>query len=167
MSIVKRLLRALLAFALLVFIIIQFFHPPKNDSGEQTQSIATAFPVPDDVAGILKTACNDCHSNNTIYPWYASVQPVAWWLDDHIKEGKDELNFSAFASYSPRRQYKKFSEIKEQLEEDEMPIAAYAMVHRDAKLNAGQKNVLINWSLAMKDTLSQHYPMDSLVRRKN
>ena len=162
----KRILRALLMLALLVFIVIQFFHPSKNDSNDDSMAIATKFNVPPDVAGILSTSCNDCHSNLTHYPWYARIQPVDWWIDQHVREGNEELNFSEFAAYTPRRQYRKFAEIKEQVEEGEMPMAVYTIVHRNAVLTEQQKELLIQWSLAMKETMERQYPMDSLKSKK-
>ncbi|MBK9732758.1 MAG: heme-binding domain-containing protein [Chitinophagaceae bacterium] len=166
MQLLKRFLRALLSMALIAFIVIQFFHPEKNDSNDETQAITTKFEVPKEVVDILKTSCYDCHSNHTNYPWYSKIQPVDWWLDHHVKEGNEEVNFSVFASYSPRRQYRKFVEIKEQIEEGEMPLEVYTLTHKDAILNEQQKQLVIQWSLAMKDTMEHHYPIDSLQRKK-
>lgn len=167
MAILKRLLRALLLLAVLVFIIIQFFHPAKNDSGDDSAGIATKFVVPADVGAILKTSCYDCHSNYTNYPWYSKIQPVDWWLDHHVQEGNEELNFSEFAGYSPRRQYRKFAEIREQIEKGEMPLEIYTVIHNEAVLNEQQRKTLIEWSVAMKDTMEKHYPMDSLQKKKS
>src|ERR1700709_1424131 len=90
-----------LVILLAVFIIIQFFRPGKNRSGKtEMNEIAVKYSIPDTVKNILKTSCYDCHSNNTVYPWYAEVQPVAMWLGNHIDEGKDELNFSEFGTYN-------------------------------------------------------------------
>jgi len=166
MSFVKRILRALLSLSVLVFIVIQFFHPPKNQSDNEALNINTKFPVPADVQSILKTSCYDCHSNYTNYPWYSKIQPVDWWLDHHIQEATKELNFSEFADYSPRRQYRKFEEIREEIEEGEMPLKSYTLSHRNAILDEQQKQSVIKWSLAMRDTMEQHYPMDSLKRKE-
>ena len=59
---------------------------------------------PGNVQPILARACYDCHSDNTAYPWYNRIQPVAWWLANHVKEGKGELNFSQFGTYSGKKQ---------------------------------------------------------------
>ena len=102
-----------IAYVLLAaLVIIQLFRPDKNiAAGPFPNDISTKFAVNDNVASVLKEACYDCHSNNTKYPWYANVQPVAWWLADHVNEGKKELNFSEFATYTAKRQRKKFNEI--------------------------------------------------------
>jgi hypothetical protein len=101
-----------------------------------------------------------------VYPWYAQIQPAAWWLADHIKEGKKELNFSEFAGYRIRRQYKKLEEINELVKEGEMPLDSYLWIHNDAKLDEKQKLTLANWVTAIRDTMKATYPADSLVRKK-
>ncbi len=127
-------------------VIIQFFRPEKNISaGPYSNDISTKFAVNDNVASILKEACYDCHSNNTAYPWYANVQPVAWWLADHVTEGKKELNFSEFATYTAKRQRKKFNEIMDEVKEGKMPLKSYTLIHTNAKLTEEQKNALYKW----------------------
>lgn len=127
-------------------VIIQFIRPKQNISaGPYPNDIATKFAASDDVASILKTSCYDCHSNNTVYPWYSNIQPVAWWLQDHVDEGKKEVNFSEFAGYTVKRQRKKFEEIQKQVEEDEMPLKSYTIIHRNAILTADQKAAIKKW----------------------
>ena len=163
----KTILKRFFQLLILALIVIQFFRPAKNKSeGLSKNDISTLYPVPNDVQDILKTSCNDCHSNNTVYPWYAEVQPVAWWLNEHIEDGKKDLNFSEFASYRPRRQYKKLEEINELVKENEMPLNSYLLIHKDAKLSDQQKLTLANWVEATRDSLEARYPIDSLVRKK-
>jgi hypothetical protein len=150
-----------------VLIAIQFFHPEKNlSNGVEANSIAAAYTTPEEVKTILKTSCNDCHSNNTIYPWYNNIQPVAWWLNHHIDEAKHDLNFDEFASYSPRRQYNKLKETEELIDEGEMPLGSYTLIHRDAVLSAQQKETIINWTKNIRKQMEVTYPMDSLLRKK-
>ena len=152
---------------LIVLAIIQFFRPEKNVSAQPSdQHISKVQPVPADVEAILKKACNDCHSNNTVYPWYNNIQPVAWWLNDHVQDGKKHLNFDVYSSYNLRRQFHKMEEIEEQVKEGEMPMASYTWIHQDAKLTEAEKNTLINWSVAFRDSMKAHYPIDSLIRPK-
>jgi len=100
--------RKILLIIIVILIGIQFIRPAKNQSADVlTSDISHAYSVPQNVSVILKKACNDCHSNNTAYPWYAEVQPVAWWLNHHIEEGKNELNFNEFAAYAIPKEYHK------------------------------------------------------------
>jgi hypothetical protein len=87
-------------------------------------------------------------------------------LGDHITEGKRELNFSEFGSYSIRRKYKKLEEINEQVKENEMPLSSYTIIHRDAKLDDHKKLLLAGWVTALRDSFKANYPADSLARKK-
>ncbi|MBZ4152212.1 heme-binding domain-containing protein, partial [Escherichia fergusonii] len=82
-----------------LFVAAQAFRPAKNNSNDTSKDISKSYVVPENVKAILAKACNDCHSNNTKYPWYAEIQPVAWWLNDHIQDGKKHLNFNEFDGY--------------------------------------------------------------------
>lgn len=132
---------------LLILIVIQFFQPQKNQSSELLAAdITKVTNVPDDVLHILKTSCYDCHSNNTVYPWYNNLQPVAWWLNNHIKEGKERLNFSEFGNYTFDKSRKKLRGIAREIEEGEMPLTSYTVIHRNAILDEAQKKLVINWA---------------------
>lgn len=163
----KKILKRTFQILLLAFIVIQFFRPAKNRSeGVSANDITKVYAVPENVQAILKTSCYDCHSNNTVYPWYSQIQPVAWWLNNHIQEGKRELNFSEFASYRIGRQYRKLNEVNEQVKGGEMPLDSYLWIHKDAKLDEQQKLTLANWVTSVRDSIKAHYPADSLVRKK-
>ena len=142
---------------LIVLIGIQFIQPARNENGQalHTDISKTVF-IPGNVKSLLKTACNDCHSNNTNYPWYANIQPMGWLLANHIKDGKAELNFSEFGSYSQRRQQSKLKSIASQVKDDEMPLASYAFLHKNARLTKEQKALIIDWALQAKDSLEQN-----------
>ena len=162
-----KLLKRILLVLLIAFVAIQFIRPAKNESTDQRNNIKTLYAVDAKVDAILTKACNDCHTNNTNYPWYASVQPVAWWLDDHIKEGKKHLNFDEYSTYNLRRQYHKMEEVVEQVKEKEMPLNSYTWVHSDAKLTDEERAVLTTWAQSVMDTMKAHYPIDSLIRKRN
>jgi hypothetical protein len=87
-------------------------------------------------------------------------------LASDINEGKSELNFDEFGNYSRMRQYRKFGEIGEQIETREMPLPSYLMMHPKAELSADTKAILINWTLAMRDSMKAHFPIDSLERKQ-
>ena len=152
----SRLKIGLLVF-LLILAAIQFIQPERNQSGRSTQpaSIKTVLPVQSDVQFILQKSCYDCHSNNTHYPWYASLQPGAWWMASHIKEGKEELNFDEFASYSKRRQLSKLKAIGGAIEDESMPLPSYTIIHRNAVLSEKERQVLKDWIEVSLDTISK------------
>lgn len=149
-----------------LFLIIQLFPISKNQSKEYSKDISTIEKITPDVKNILEYSCYDCHSNNSNYPIYASIQPLAWWLQHHIDEGKEELNFSEFACYSPRRRFHKLEEIKEQILENEMPLYSYTIVRTQAKLSEQQKSILINWVNSAMAKMKTNYHPDSLKMKR-
>ena len=151
----------------LALIVIQFFRPEKNITTQPaTTHISKLYTVPADVEQILVNACYDCHSNNTVYPWYSNIQPVAWWLADHVKDGKKHLNFDTYTTYNLRRQYHKMEEVVEQVEANEMPMKSYKLAHSNARLTDAQKQLLINWANSVMNTMKAQYPIDSLVKKR-
>lgn len=162
----KKYLKPALYVLLGLFVVAQFIRPERNLSDDQTSHLATRYTLPESIEAILKTSCYDCHSNYTVYPWYANVQPVAAWLDNHVREGKRKLNFSNFTTRRIAVQNHKLEEIIEMVREDEMPLASYTWVHRDAILTPEQKDVLLDWVQSTMDSIKAHYPADSLVLRR-
>lgn len=147
---------------LIALVAIQFVKPSKNVSGNTEKDISTLYPMPDSVKQIVTKACADCHSNKTVYPWYASIQPLGFWLDHHVDEGKREINFNEFASYRIGKQNHKLKEVIEQIKEEEMPLASYTLIHKDAKLTEAEKATLVQWCQNVMDTIKAKYPADSL-----
>ena len=161
------MIRKILIVLLIALVIIQFFHPKRNKAeGEQANYIGKVFTVPDDVKSILAKACNDCHSNNTRYPWYCNFQPIDWWTNNHLKEGKREINFDEFSNKSQRYQYNKICAVAEQIKKGEMPLNSYLWIHKDAVLTDAEKSKILAWTDAIKDSMKAKYPIDSLVRKR-
>lgn len=129
-----------------ILIVLQFFQINKeNPTTDPSLDFMAMYPPSEEVASILKTACYDCHSNKTVYPWYTYTQPLGWWVGDHIDHGRDELNFSEFGNYNPRRADHKLEEGIEYVEEKEMPLPSYTWAHWDADLTDSEREMLIAW----------------------
>ena len=151
----------------IILIVIQFFKPERNlHAGPQPKAITTQYTVPENVDTIMAKACYDCHSNNTRYPWYANVQPVAWWLNDHINGGKYELNFDEFAAYAPAKQYHKLEEVGDMVNHGRMPLSSYTWIHKDAILTDAEKSTIVNWAEGIRKQMESKYPKDSLVTKR-
>ena len=162
----KKAFKAFGLLLLIALVAIQFFRPEKNlQKGISTTHFSTKYAVPADVNAILDKACYDCHSNNSRYPWYFNIQPIGMWMDDHIKEGKQGLNFSEYTNKRLRYQYHKMEEVIEVITEDAMPIDSYTWTHKDAILTIEEKSKLKNWAQSIMDTLEAQYPIDSLKRQ--
>lgn len=162
MKLFKKILLALLV----TFLVMQAFRPTKNLSANKENDISVAYPVPDEVKTILAKACNDCHSNKTEYPWYANIQPAAFWLNDHVVDGKRHLNFNEFNKYRIAKQYKKLEECIDEVKDGEMPLESYTLIHKNAILTEAEKIALTNWCLTVRDSIKAKYPADSLVLPK-
>ncbi|MHA8050501.1 heme-binding domain-containing protein [Aquirufa sp. ROCK-SH2] len=156
--------KKLLAGLVVVLIAIQFVPTEKNDSNDMQYDISTKYTIPADVDVVLKNACNDCHSNSTTYPWYSNIQPVGFWLDHHVNDGKRHLNFSTFTKMPIAVQNHKLEEVIEQTEEKEMPMPSYTYfgLHSYAKLSEEQRALIINWAKGEMAKLKAAYPADSL-----
>ena len=160
------MLKKILIFLLLVFVAIQFIRPARNKSADTSMDIRRTYAMPDSVGRIFERACNDCHSNSTRYPWYAEVQPVAWWLNGHIKDGKRHLNLNNFLGSRVAFQKKRMEDCIEQIDKGEMPLGSYLWIHKDAVLSEDDKEMLKDWCRGVIDSLKAHYPADSLVMPK-
>ena len=143
MSTLKKLL---LATGIIV-VAIQFIQPGLNKNGQTSgPDISSVLNVPDSVRVIIHNSCYDCHSNSTNYPWYSYIQPVGWLLANDIKRGKINMNFSEFAQYPERRQISKLDEIADNVTDGSMPLKIYTMMHKKARLDKNEKELLINWT---------------------
>lgn len=164
----KRFFKIFFLTIFIALLLIQLYPKPKPNVSPVTgaNDITVVHHVPADVEKVLRSSCYDCHSNNTTYPWYASVQPVAMWLGNHIVEGKRELNFSEFGTYALRRQYRKLEEMNSQVKENQMPLSSYTLIHTDAKLDEAEKVLLAGWVTSLRDSFKTNYPVDSLERKK-
>jgi hypothetical protein len=162
----KGILRKILVALAVCVILLQFVRPPRNISGNATVAeITTVLSVPVEVQEVLHTSCYDCHSNTTRYPWYAEIQPIGWWLNSHIQDARRELNFSEFARYRLRRQFVKLQQVIDEVNDNEMPLPSYLIIHSEARLSLAQKERLTLWANSAKDSMRKMYPADSLERR--
>ncbi len=156
--------KAIVIIFLIFFIGIQFFHPQKNSITKPSpNNISKLYQLPHDVDTLLRMACYDCHSDNTIYPWYNNFQPVAWWLNNHIEDGKRHLNFDAFTSYSIAKQYKKIGDIADEIRQGDMPLPSYTFEHKDARLTESEREKIYDWCDTVRKDIQLKYPADSSV----
>ncbi|PJJ66601.1 heme-binding domain-containing protein [Chryseobacterium geocarposphaerae] len=140
-----------IAIIFLLLLVIQLFDTDKNISATPSENaIEKHYQVSSHVQGLLKTSCYDCHSNNTAYPWYSNIQPVKWWLADHVNSGKRHLNFDEFNTYTKERKLKKLDEVAETVKEGEMPLSSYTIIHHNAKLSSTDKSEIEKWVVQVK-----------------
>lgn len=149
-----KIVKIIALILLVAFIAIQFFPTQRNESDSVPNSdFLLVNNSSKEISSILKESCYDCHSNNTKYPWYNKIQPAAWLLEDHIKEGKKELNFNEWNDLSDRRKNSKLKSIINQIKDDEMPPSSYTLIHRNAILDKSEKELVIDFMKQIKDSL--------------
>lgn len=141
-----------LGWSLLILLaLLQLIRPSKNlAKAYGPNDYTSVLNVPQDVRATLERSCFDCHSNFTHHKWYENIQPIGWWIANHIHEGKEELNFSEFSTYSAKRRAHKLEEIAEEVSDGEMPLSSYLWMHHDAKLSEAEKTALVRWVKNMK-----------------
>jgi hypothetical protein len=143
----KKFLKFFLIILVISFIILQFIpnKMPENSAAGKDDLISSG-EIDANISSILRTSCYDCHSSQTTYPWYSKVAPASWLLANDVREGRDELNFSEWGSYTKRHQIKNLRKIKEEVSSGDMPLKPYLLIHRKAKLTAEQKGALVAWT---------------------
>lgn len=114
--------------------------PPPEAAGE-----LVAAPSVD---AVLRSACFDCHSNHTRWPWYGYVAPFAWLLEHDVSAGRARLNFSQWDAYAsdPETAHHKLEEIRAAVAGGQMAPWYYRLLHADARLTATQRDLLIDWA---------------------
>lgn len=127
---------------------------PAVESDNPGDLIGTGV-VDGEVARILKSACYDCHSNETKYPWYAHVAPVSWLVAKDTREGREELNFSIWTEYDMMEKLEKLDDIAIEVGEGEMPMKIYTYVHAGANLKDLERKKLIEWAEAFMDAVAE------------
>ncbi|HAB27612.1 heme-binding domain-containing protein [Aequorivita vladivostokensis] len=141
----KRVIKIVLIVALIALVAIQFIRPDKNTGGYESVALFERETTPSaEVALILKETCYDCHSDQTQYPWYSEIAPFSLWLDEHIEHGKEHFNVSAWSTYSIKKKEHKLEELVEMVEDGEMPLESYAIIH--GGLSDEEKKLLLQWA---------------------
>lgn len=142
----KILFRTGLAFAALL-LGLQFTNPDRtNPPVPPGGDLAATNPPPPEVVALLHAACYDCHSHETVWPWYAHVAPASWLVVNDVIEGRQHLNFSEWPHDDAERAARKLDHISEVLDDGDMPPAKYTLIHVNARLTPAQRQMLEDWA---------------------
>ena len=131
----------ILAVLIIILLVVQFVPVHKTNP-----PITGDLNAPENVKSILKSACYDCHSYQTTWPWYSKIAPVSWLVASDVNEGREYLNFSTWDQYSEREKIKIMEGIKEVIKKDEMPLQPYRWMHSSARLSSADKSSVVNWA---------------------
>ena len=133
--------RTLLIF-FIIFILMQFIQTNKENIAQEKN---LEMKVNIEVYNILKTACYDCHSNETVWPWYSKIAPFSWVVSNHVTEGKKALNFSTWENYNQEEKDEKIKDIYRTAYAS-MPLPSYIFAHENADLTKEQRSLIRNWT---------------------
>jgi hypothetical protein len=150
----KKILKITVIILVIAFIAIQFYRPDRtNPQIVQAETLESSVQVPGDISLIMERSCNDCHTSQTRYPWYSNISPFSWFLANHIADGRRQLNFSIWNTYTDKKKSHRLDDICEQLEAKEMPLPSYLWIHRDAVLSDSDSKALCDWARQEKQRL--------------
>lgn len=145
----KKFIKIAFIVTFLIFVALQFYRIDQtNPPIIAAESIESVVQISPDVSQILSRSCNDCHSHKTNYPWYANVSPFSIFLEDHIIDGRSQMNLSKFATYDASKQMRLLEETCDEVTGRHMPLPSYLWIHREASLSDSQIAALCDWSRA-------------------
>lgn len=151
----RKILKITVIVLLLGFVALQFVRPDfTSPPVVEAETLTASASVPDDVARILRRSCYDCHSNETRHPWYSNVSPFNWFLAGHIEDGRSQVNFSVWNTYSAESKIRKLDEVCEVIENAEMPLPSYLWIHWDASLSKEEGQAICEWARGESQRLS-------------
>jgi hypothetical protein len=129
---------------------IQLIRPARtNPPTDPARTLDARLPISTEVSSILKRACRDCHSNDTVWPWYSNVAPASWIVIDHVRSGRRHFNYSDWAGYAPDKTRKLLQDICDEVSEGSMPMGSYTLVHRDARLSDADRQAICAWTASL------------------
>lgn len=131
----------LVAFAIIQFIPIDRVNKPVDHAVNFVEIKNT----PEKIQGLIKGACYDCHSNETVYPKYAFIAPISWSVKSHINEGRERLNFSVWGTYNKELKENMLSRAAETVQNKMMPFPGYIVYHKEANLSDAERKLLSNY----------------------
>ncbi len=143
-------LKTVVAIIVVVFTLLSLL--PYGERTNPKSDPSLAIDAPKDVMKILQKSCYDCHSNQTKWPWYSYVFPLAWSIKDHVKNGRASLNFDEWKRYSKEKQQKLLYSIAQKTGTT-MPLKQYLWFHKDAKLSKAEVERIRKWANASGEVL--------------
>ncbi|MDR2237618.1 MAG: heme-binding domain-containing protein [Chryseobacterium sp.] len=133
-------------WSLVAFTMIQFIPVDKtNKPVDAKVNFVEAGKAPEKVRTLLKGACYDCHSNETVYPKYAYIAPVSWSIKSHINEGREHLNFSVWGTYNKDLKESMLNKSIQTIQSKTMPMPGYIVYHKEANLTEAERSLLIHY----------------------
>ena len=152
---ISRIAKTAFVVLALVFIGSQTIRPAKtNPAVDQSKTLQSHALMSAEVAAVLQRGCGDCHSNETVWPWYSDVAPVSWFVIDHVNHGRRHLNFSDWTRYDHQQADDLLGSIEKTVRGGAMPLTSYTLLHPEARLTQGEREMIIAWAQAERTRLA-------------
>jgi cytochrome c551/c552 len=143
----KKFLKWAAVALVVLFVVAQAIRPAMtNPPVDASKTLRANAQITPEAEAVLERSCRDCHSNETVWPWYSQVAPVSWLLTRDVNEGRHDLNFSEWGTYSQRKVANRLKGICDQVQRGDMPLWFYLPLHPSAKLTDADKKTLCDWS---------------------
>lgn len=140
-------------WTLVAFALIQFFPVDRvNKPVDSAVNFVDLRKSPEKVRTLLKNACYDCHSNETVYPKYAFIAPISWSVKSHVNEGREHLNFSTWGTYNKDLKENMLTKSIQTIQNKTMPMPGYIVYHKEANLSEAERALLIQYFEEMLKT---------------
>lgn len=136
-----------LVLSILIGVFVFFSLIPYGERTNPEVDEKLTLHAPEDVLKPLKRSCYDCHSNQTRWPWYSYVFPLAWSVKDHVKNGRAALNFDKWYAYSEEKRQELKNDIYNKTGVT-MPLKQYVWFHKEAKLSKDEIEKIKNWAMS-------------------
>ncbi|BFO65220.1 MULTISPECIES: heme-binding domain-containing protein [unclassified Chryseobacterium] len=148
-----KIAKKIIFWTLVAFALIQFFPIDRTNQPVDTKvNFVDARKSPEKIRTLLKNACYDCHSNETVYPKYAFIAPVSWSVKSHVNEGREHLNFSAWQTYNKDLKENMLTKSIQTIQNKTMPMPGYIVYHKEANLSEAERALLIQYFEEMLKT---------------
>ena len=148
----KRILKWGIAAVIVIFAALQIFQPARTNPLVKSDFLK-ATAAPPDVAAMFHAACYDCHSDETRWPWYSRVAPMSWQVAQDVNDGRRHINLSEWPTDNPDLARKKIQHMSDEIDDGDMPLKKYTLIHKDARLTAEQRDTLTQWLDTQSSTL--------------
>ncbi|MGH7941725.1 MAG: heme-binding domain-containing protein [Limisphaerales bacterium] len=140
----KRIFKWAIGVLVIAFGALQLVRPARTNPPVKTDFL-TATAAPPDVAAMFRAACYDCHSDQTRWPWYSRIAPVSWQVAADVNRGRHHVNLSEWPADRPDLARKKIEDMSDAIDDGDMPIEKYTLIHKDARLTSQQRDRLTQW----------------------
>ena len=152
----KRRLKQAAIVIVVVFAAAQLMRPDRtNPATDASHSIQAHVGTTSELIPVLNRACGDCHSNETVWPWYTQVAPTSWLMAYAVSEGRKAVNFSEWAAYSPAQQQMLLTESCRDASSGKMPSGIYTALRPEAKLSTRDVETICAASRETKATATE------------